>query len=267
MNVITQRQDAHWYDIHGNPQHTYVDKAGVTKPTTLREARKSNWLPSVTTFLKIFAEPGLNSWQRGQDIMSALTMPEVPGESLQDRAMRVQSDSEKYMREKAVWGNSVHAMVEQVCRDKCYQKVFADHALNRTGETFDNWFQANVGQVMASEKRVVSMVHGFAGTVDFLYRDKEGKVILADFKTPALKGEKKMRPHDKWGWQLGAYALALAHMGTAVNRFQSVILASDDPECIYVHEWAEDKRYDTLEKMATLGITAWRTANQFPWKT
>jgi len=47
-----------FYDKHGEPRH-FEGKDG--KRTTLREARKLNPFPSVTTINQIIAKPALNS--------------------------------------------------------------------------------------------------------------------------------------------------------------------------------------------------------------
>ena len=49
----------HWYDTNGNPQYEIKRKDGRMRATTLRDARKYGWVPSVTTVMDIVGSPGL----------------------------------------------------------------------------------------------------------------------------------------------------------------------------------------------------------------
>jgi hypothetical protein len=65
--IIARSAEAvHWYRQDGGPQYTVKAKDGSDRPTTLRDARKLNLVPSVTTILKIAAKPGLEAWKQEQ---------------------------------------------------------------------------------------------------------------------------------------------------------------------------------------------------------
>ena len=53
----------HWYDREGKPQHFVPSKNGKLRASTLRDARKHGWMPSVTSVLDIMAKPGLDQWK------------------------------------------------------------------------------------------------------------------------------------------------------------------------------------------------------------
>jgi len=66
MTTIIARsaESVHWYRADdGKPQYTVPAKDGSLRPTTLRDARKMNLLPSVTTVMKIAAKPAINVWK------------------------------------------------------------------------------------------------------------------------------------------------------------------------------------------------------------
>ena len=77
MTTIIARsaESVHWYQHNGAPQYTVKAKDGSDRPTTLRDARKLNLVPSVTTILKIAAKPGLEAWKLNQMLLAALTLP------------------------------------------------------------------------------------------------------------------------------------------------------------------------------------------------
>ena len=56
---------SHWYDKDGSPRYEIEGKNGL-RPTTLRDARKHGWVPSVSTIWKdVVAAPGLVRWSEG----------------------------------------------------------------------------------------------------------------------------------------------------------------------------------------------------------
>ena len=59
--------------------YTVVGKTGV-RPTTLRDARTKDLVPSVTTILNVAAKPALIAWMQKQVLMSALTMQRIGDE-------------------------------------------------------------------------------------------------------------------------------------------------------------------------------------------
>ena len=61
-------EKGHWYTLEGKPLYTLVGKNGKERNTNLRDARKLNLVPSVTTILDVAAKPGLVNWQINQGI-------------------------------------------------------------------------------------------------------------------------------------------------------------------------------------------------------
>lgn len=102
----------HWYDWGGNPQHTYINTKGERSNTTLRHAKKANFLPSFSGVCQAMAKPGLESYKIKQVLYAALTLPQEPDESLDDYARRVIEDSEKHRDEAAETGTAIHLGIE-----------------------------------------------------------------------------------------------------------------------------------------------------------
>ena len=53
----------HFYDKDGNPCHFVEGKNGEQRDSTLRDARKHGWYPSVTGILGILDKPALTNWK------------------------------------------------------------------------------------------------------------------------------------------------------------------------------------------------------------
>ena len=101
-------ESLHWYTQAGEPCHTINGRN-----TTLRDARKMNLCPSVTSVLGIIAKPALTNWMVDQGIMAALTMPRVNGESETDYIKRIKDDSKQQAIRAAQEGSRIHQAIER----------------------------------------------------------------------------------------------------------------------------------------------------------
>jgi hypothetical protein len=57
---------AHYYTLNGEPQHTQLTAAGAkneTRPTTSADAKKKGLIPSVTEYLKLLHNHGLERYK------------------------------------------------------------------------------------------------------------------------------------------------------------------------------------------------------------
>ena len=110
-------ESLHWYTQAGEPCHTINEyKSGlgyVMRNTTLRDARKMNLCPSVTSVLANIAKPALTNWMVDQGIMAALTMPRIGGESEADYIKRIKDDSKQQAIRAAQEGSRIHQAIER----------------------------------------------------------------------------------------------------------------------------------------------------------
>jgi hypothetical protein len=105
-------QSGHWYATNGNAAYEIEKKDGGMRPVNLRDARKHNLVPSVTTVMQVMAKPGLEVWKQKQVLLAALTLPMQDGESLDDYASRIVADSKQQAIEAAQRGTNIHAAIE-----------------------------------------------------------------------------------------------------------------------------------------------------------
>lgn len=110
---IHPTQAGHWYNQNGEPAYTIIGKNGEERNTTLRDAKKLNLVPSVTTILGEANKPALNNWKENQVLMSALTLPLIAGESETDWIARIKLDAKEHAKNAAEKGTMVHAWIQQ----------------------------------------------------------------------------------------------------------------------------------------------------------
>lgn len=181
--------------------------------------REGNSYVSVTTALNVIEKGGLVKWaaslERNQVMDSAVdaytrchvtnTFPE-PGQfrrqlngTLAEFAYQTAKD------DAATLGTEVHNAVEQFLKTGSYPAT--SPAATIAVREFNEWWSTQRLKVLLCEERLVSKVHGYAGTVDALFLSESGDdVFICDLKTSKSIG---------WTYylQLAAYAFALVECG------------------------------------------------------
>jgi hypothetical protein len=99
--IIRASESNHWYTREGAPQYTVEAAKGGQRNTTLRDARKMNLVPSVTTVLNVAAKPALLAWMQQQVLFAALTLPRRPDEPEKEYIDRIINDSKEQGRSAA----------------------------------------------------------------------------------------------------------------------------------------------------------------------
>ena len=102
----------HWYTRDGVPMYTVEAAKGGQRATTLRDARKLNLVPSVTTILNVAAKPALTNWLQQQVLLAALTLPRRPDEPEKEYIDRIISDSKEQGRSAADAGTDIHPSIQ-----------------------------------------------------------------------------------------------------------------------------------------------------------
>ena len=111
--IARTTESGHWYGLDGSPRYTVKAKDGSMRPTTLRDARKNQLVPSVTTVMKVAAAPGLEVWKQEQLLLAALTLPKRPDESEKDYITRIVADSKETGKNAAERGTRIHESIEK----------------------------------------------------------------------------------------------------------------------------------------------------------
>lgn len=197
------RAAGHWYDRTGKPAYEQPNKSkpGEFRPTTLRDAKKLDLVPSVTGIIKMADKPALNRWMMGEVMKAALTIPAEPDESASDYEARLWEESSRVGRESAEKGTKIHGYIEAFYQNGTVTdegKPFIESVTTAIREHFGE-------QVWSAEKSFASQL-GFGGKIDLHshsvildYKTKENNKF--DFKESMTYIENKM--------QLSAYRKGL----------------------------------------------------------
>lgn len=240
------KESTHWYDAEGKPAYTVIGANGNERNTTLRDARKLNLYPSVTTILGIIAKPGLERWKIDQALMAALTLPKVEDESLDAFKARALEDSQQHAKQAADLGTRIHAAVqghfEGVAPDESmwpYVKGVID-ALN---EAYGNREWIPEASFVDPE--------GYGGKVDL-----HCPGIVLDIKTKEFEETEGLKAWDEQIMQCKAYAQGL-RMTDA--RTGNVFVSVSNPGLVAI---VEHPRGNHLERFMCL-LKYWQLTKNY----
>lgn len=234
---LSPRSSGHYYTRTGESAHEVpmASDPGKMRPTTIRDARKLNLLPSVTTILKEIAKPFLVSWQLEQAIRAALANPtRLEGETEDAHILRIEREGFKIVDEAGKRGTLIHEAIEKFI---CYDELTSDPVIRPLIMPYVTWHRDNVEAVYYTEKVCIHRELGFAGRMDLKARLKGRGDAILDYKSRKHGGsDGKLAIYDENGIQLASYREADGVDNPKAEKCITVIIASDTPD-VCIHEW------------------------------
>jgi hypothetical protein len=196
--------------------------AGTLRNTTLRDARKYDLVPSVTTILNVAAKPGLEAWKQQQILLASLTLPKHDDESLDQYAERVLKDSKEQASEARDLGTAIHAKV---------QSAFEGGPPNESYLAVKAVLDQAYGKQEWISEKAFSHQLGFGGKCDL-----HCKLAVVDIKTKAFSPKDDPQGYDEHLMQLAAYRSGLIlPEANCANIFVSTTHAG----LVSLYEWTK----------------------------
>lgn len=195
-------------------------------------------VPGVTTIIGQLNAPALNSWHVTQEreacIAAAWRMVEREhGPAPTDEAtfrlnflevVGEEYEGQKIAREAADVGTQLHALIEGWCKGELGIPFVDSTVSDEAHAMFSTWLEWAKGsdfKPLAAERRVFSVKHWYAGTVD-LFALVGGRRVILDWK--GTKGKKLYARHRL---QSIAYRKAAEEMGLGEWGGQIVVVPTD----------------------------------------
>jgi hypothetical protein len=251
----------HWYNLDGTPCHTINGHK-----TTLRDARKLNLIPSVTSVMSIMAKDRVADWKVEEALKLAFSMTPAKGADFSVWAQAVLDASEAKQDATRDFGTKVHALFEHVLTTGKAPALFSPLCQGVEGWVphIVDWFTANVLTVYSCEKSVVDADLGYAGRYDaFIWHKAHGPVVL-DCKTQGVKG--KPRTYPEWASQLCAYSKRLTCcLGEGVignPGCLSVVIDSTKPGPLHEHLWTPND-VEAGWEVFTAALKLWQSVKAY----
>jgi hypothetical protein len=190
-------ESTHWYRAeNGEPCYEVMGANGQMRPTTLRDARKLNLVPSVTTIIRCADRPGLTNWMVDQGILSALTLPRLQDEPESLWLRRVKEDSKEQAKKAAERGTAIHAAIQGHYEGKPPAIEYWPHVMGAAREV-NQW----LGWEKWLAERPFAHALGFGGKLDL----HVPLAAVVDVKTKEFGPEDKLQTWDEHAMQLAAY--------------------------------------------------------------
>ena len=245
-------ESGHWYDKEGEPRYTIIGANGKERNTTLRDAKKEGYVPSVTSVLNIIAKPSLENWKVTQALTASLTLVQEDNETNDSFINRCKQEYREIGKQAAIKGTKIHAQIERgflgKSKNKTYKviKKFLDKKFPKETWIAEDSFCSDLG---------------YGGKID-LY-SKSG--IFVDFKTKDnLEGKDPSRlVYDEHGMQLSAYA-----QGCGFDNPERVSIFVDraDTELIACHVWDKETHVKHRDMFNSI-LKYWQLVKNYEWKT
>lgn len=242
---------SHWYDLEGEARHTILSAKGQPRPTTLRDAKKFGWFPSVTTVMKVLAAPELDRWKQQQVLMASLTLPRNPDESDDDYCSRIVADAFKQVEDAADLGTSIHKALEDHFQGNPY-----DPAMEVYVAPVKKWVADNNVTFLKHELRLVNPEVGYAGTTDALIQ-KDGVLHVLDYKSRKTKEGFDVKPWAKEPMQIAAYAKI-----AGANRGVNLYISTTEPGRIG-EAWYDEETIKSEYEAFTYVCKLWQHTNNY----
>jgi hypothetical protein len=234
--IVRAAESVHWYQKDGSPKYTVKARDGSDRPTTLRDARSLDLVPSVTTVLKIASKPGLEAWKMEQMLLAALTLPKRDEEGEKDYIARIVADSKESARSAADEGTRIHESIETWLSGK-RQVDHPDIAIAVDKAIFDH-FGSHPNHNWIVERAFACDLE-FGGKVDIHCKPSTltPRGVVMDTKTKDFGPDDKVDAYDEHLMQLAAYRYGLE---IPRARCANVFVSRTHHGLVKIIEWSEE---------------------------
>lgn len=252
-------ESTRWYSQKGQSIEDVVAKNGNGRKATLRDARKpeNQWIPSVTTVLRLLAKPELDRWKIKEHLKVAAKIPYLPHDDVglwSDAVMLKASEEMDKARDK---GTEAHGEIDRFLLEpteldyasSAYAKAATD-ALCDLGMM--HW-PLEVEKTLAVKCGEIWV----AGKCDLVFPEQK---IIVDWKTTSKSCDGSERlGFDDHLIQLACYNMALfSGLGTVYNVF----LSTSNPGKYEIVPWNEEETEWGFQ-MYSLMFRLWCLKNRY----
>lgn len=247
------QQSSHWYQLNADntltPQHEY----------TLRDARKTNAFPSITTILKERANPTLDTWKMNQIFEAVANNPKAADETKKQYKERISEISAKIGKDAAEFGTRLHDALDQ------YPQLPLEQDLRPYVEKFAPEYNNRIKHRIASEIMLYDPYTGVAGRTDLVADTYEHGIAIIDYKTSKFK-KGKAAFYDSYKIQLAFYAkcyqmkMGLAEVPAIIN----VGINSLEPDVPQWKVWTKEEQEHGYAEYLAIAFLWFSTKDYWP---
>jgi len=160
-------ESGHWYKADGTPCYEIAGKDGTLRGTTLRDARKLNLYPSVTTVCSVLDKPGLKQYFRREMFSATATTPRLPGMTDEDYFAECCKWADEHSLLARDAGTAFHGSMEKYIQGL---PVKPEH-LTLCVKVRDALLEHGIDIFKGTAEKSFSHKSGFGGKIDFFIRE------------------------------------------------------------------------------------------------
>ena len=239
MNAHIQRSENHYYTFEGV---TY---------------------PGVTGVVKMLDKSGpLMSWAARMTAEAAVelgdTFPQLLASVGPDGVVKALTARSAWKRDSAAaLGTDIHRIADIISTGGEIPPM-AEATMQRV-DHYLKWWQSSGWTVRASEAFLINPTVGYGGTMDIIARDREGRTVLADYKSGSVAYQGRLYPEILM--QLAAYGMSewmdigdgALYAMPQIDRYAVVHIRADG--CEEIEARVTDRERDAFRKC--LWLTRW----------
>lgn len=227
-------ESLHWYTRDGSTAYTVKSKDGSERPATLRDARKLNLVPSVTSIIRCAAAPGLEIWKQQQVLLSALTLTRGNGEAEKAYLDRILADSKDQAKKAAERGTAIHAAIQGFFQKETPDQAYFPH-FEGACHAIEEWAGKEFDHECCLVEQSFAHPLGFGGKADIC---GTSPLFVADFKSKEFDTTFDLKTWDEHAMQLAAYRHGMQMPGA---RCAIVYVSSTVPGLVKLIEITEEE--------------------------
>jgi hypothetical protein len=236
---------SHFCDKDFNPVFEILAKNGNPRKPDIKDARRLQLYPSVTTVCSAFNREALNQWREEQCVKAAISNPQLEDESWYAYMGRVREISKEDSKKAMDYGSLVHEWIENKIKGTpgLFETPLIPQETKSKISEYLNLFTNCKSEVK---------LHGYGnynyfGTTDLICT-YDSKKCIVDFKTQ--RTATKITYYDEWIWQGAAYCKA-----AKIDNFISMVISSDEPGRVELKEYTKeevDEGFSIFQDMLSL---------------
>lgn len=252
-------ESTRWYSQKGHSIEDVEAKNGNPRKATLRDARKpeNQWIPSVTTVLRLLAKPELDRWKIKEHLKVAAKTPYLPLDDVGLWSDAVMIKASEEMDKARNTGTEAHGEIDRFLLDPDQTTYglspYANAATNALIQIGMDQWPMEVEKTLAVKCGSIWV----AGKADLVFPERK---IIVDWKTTSKPCNGKERlGFDDHLIQLSAYNLAL--FGGA-GEVYNVFLSTSDPGKFEVVPWQPEEMEWGIEMYSKM-FELWCLKNRY----
>lgn len=223
-------------------------RPGEYRDSTITDARKNGWCPSVTEITKCWEREDLQAYKRKQILKFAFDNNPSSFTSREEWEKRINELAQNDSIVAAEYGTQLHYNISRFINKETSN--LPDHVKTFLSES-----------VIHGETEKIMVNEFYGGTIDFVGKTIWGDLTIVDWKTQTTKQDQPFKFYKEWCWQLAAYKVLVEKNKPLTESLPitlvNVAISSTEEKRVEAKVWDNNEVFTANEVFINL-MLAWR---------